>query len=97
MKELMSTIRLSARDEEKELKSIFSRLVKAKPRENLKKRGSIVKKASCHLKTSTKHQDCLLKVLQLQNQGSTLAEPSQEWQKAGVRVSHAQRGKAFGG
>ncbi|KAK6319802.1 hypothetical protein J4Q44_G00089090 [Coregonus suidteri] len=55
---------------------------------NFKERGSIVvKKASGHPRKSSKHQDHLLKLIQLRDRGTTSAELAQEWQQAGVRAS----------
>ncbi|KAK1891144.1 DNA polymerase delta catalytic subunit, partial [Dissostichus eleginoides] len=49
----------------------------------LKERGTIVvKKGSGAPSRSSKHQDRLLKLPQLQDLGTTSAEPAQEWQQA---------------
>uniref|UniRef100_A0A087Y2B2 Transposase Tc1-like domain-containing protein n=1 Tax=Poecilia formosa TaxID=48698 RepID=A0A087Y2B2_POEFO len=55
---------------------------------NFKERGSIVAKKApgCPRKTS-KRQDCLLKVFQLQDRTTSSAELAQEWQQAGVSAS----------
>ncbi|CAB1437526.1 unnamed protein product [Pleuronectes platessa] len=51
---------------------------------NFKERGSIVvKTASGRPRKSTKRQDHLLKLIQLQDRGPTSAEVAQEWQQAG--------------
>lgn len=55
---------------------------------NFKESGSIVvKKASGCPRNSNKHQDCLLKLIQLRDQGTTSAELAQEWQQAGMSAS----------
>lgn len=55
---------------------------------NFKERGSIlVKKASGHPRKSSKHQDRLLKRIQLRDRSATSAELAQEWQQAGVSTS----------
>ncbi|KAG8145292.1 hypothetical protein E2320_013637 [Naja naja] len=53
---------------------------------NFKERSSIVVKVAsgCPRKSSKyQHQDCLLKVIQLQDWGTTSAELAHEWQQAG--------------
>ena len=55
---------------------------------NFKERGSIlVKKASGRPRKSSKHQDRLLKRIQLWDRSATSAELAQEWQQAGVSAS----------
>lgn len=55
---------------------------------NFKERGSIVvKKASGRPRKSSKRQDRFLKLIQLQDQGTTSTELAQEWQQAGVSAS----------
>uniref|UniRef100_A0A087X3G2 Transposase Tc1-like domain-containing protein n=1 Tax=Poecilia formosa TaxID=48698 RepID=A0A087X3G2_POEFO len=55
---------------------------------NFKERGSIVaKKAPGSPRKTSKHQDRLLKVFQLQNRATSSAELAQEWQQAGVNAS----------
>ena len=55
---------------------------------NSKKRGSIVvKKASGHSRKSRKRQDRSLKLIQLQDRGTTSTELAQDWQQAGVSAS----------
>ena len=67
-------------------KSTIYRIIK-----NFKERGSIVvKKASGRPRKSSKRQDRLLKLIQLQDRGTTSAEFAQEWQQAGVSALHAQ-------
>uniref|UniRef100_A0AAZ3RRK4 Transposase Tc1-like domain-containing protein n=1 Tax=Oncorhynchus tshawytscha TaxID=74940 RepID=A0AAZ3RRK4_ONCTS len=64
-------------------KSIIYRIIK-----NFKESGSIVvKKASGHPRKSSKHQYRLLKLIQLQDRGTTSTELAQEWQQAGVSAS----------
>ena len=51
---------------------------------NFKERGSIVvKKASGRPRKLNKRQDRLLKLIQLQDRGTTSTELAQEWQQAG--------------
>ena len=53
-----------------------------------KESGSIVvKKASGRPRKSSKCQDHLLKMIQLQDRGTTSRELAQEWQQAGVSAS----------
>ena len=67
-------------------KSTIYRIIK-----NFKESGSIVvKKASGHPKKSRKHQDRLLKLIQLRDRGTTSTELAQEWQQASVSALHAQ-------
>ena len=55
---------------------------------NFKERGSIVlKKAFGHPRKSSKHQGRILKLIQLRDRGTTIAELAQEWQQAGVSAS----------
>uniref|UniRef100_A0A096MAT5 Transposase Tc1-like domain-containing protein n=1 Tax=Poecilia formosa TaxID=48698 RepID=A0A096MAT5_POEFO len=55
---------------------------------NFKERSSIVaKKAPGRPRKTSKRQDRLLKVFQLQDQATTSAELAQEWQQAGVSAS----------
>lgn len=55
---------------------------------NFKEWSSIVvMKASGHPRKSSKGQDRLLRLIQLQDQGTTSAELAQKWQQAGVSVS----------
>ena len=64
-------------------KSTIYRIIK-----NFKESGSIfVKKASGRPRKSSKHQDRLLKFIQLWDQGTTSTELAQEWQQAGVSAS----------
>lgn len=64
-------------------KSTIYRIIK-----NFKERGSIlVKKASGRPRKSSKHQDRLLKRIQLRDRSATSAERAQEWQQAGVSAS----------
>ena len=61
-------------------KSTIYRIIK-----NFKESGSIVvKKASGRPRKSSKHQDRLLKMIQLRDRGTTSTELAQEWQQAGV-------------
>ena len=46
-----------------------------------------MKNASGHPRKSSKRQDRLLKLIQLQDQGTTSTELAQEWQQAGVSAS----------
>uniref|UniRef100_A0A8C8I487 Transposase n=1 Tax=Oncorhynchus tshawytscha TaxID=74940 RepID=A0A8C8I487_ONCTS len=55
---------------------------------NFKESGSIVvKKASGRPRKSSKRQDRLLKLIQLQDRGTTSTALAQEWQQAGVSAS----------
>ena len=64
-------------------KSTICRIIK-----NFKESGSIVvKKASGHPRKSSKHQDRLVKLIQLWDRGTTSTELAQEWQQAGVSAS----------
>ena len=64
-------------------KSTIYRIIK-----NFKESGSIVvKKASGRPRKSSKHQDRLLKLIQLRDRGTTSTELAQEWQQAGVSAS----------
>uniref|UniRef100_A0A8K9X8F3 Tc1-like transposase DDE domain-containing protein n=1 Tax=Oncorhynchus mykiss TaxID=8022 RepID=A0A8K9X8F3_ONCMY len=54
---------------------------------NFKESGSIVVKASGCPRKSSKHQDRLLKLIQLRDRGTTSTELAQEWQQAGVSES----------
>ena len=64
-------------------KSTIYRIIK-----NFKECDSIVvKKASGRLRKSSKHQDRLLKLIQLRDRGTTSTELAQEWQQAGVNAS----------
>ncbi|RXN11474.1 hypothetical protein ROHU_030002 [Labeo rohita] len=68
-------------------KSTIYRIIK-----NFKERGSIlVKKASGRPRKSSKHQDRLLKRIQLRDRSATSAELAQEWQQAGVSASARTR------
>ncbi|CAB1459446.1 unnamed protein product [Pleuronectes platessa] len=61
-------------------KSTIYRIIK-----NFKESGSIVvKKASRRPRKSSKCKDRLVKLLQLQDRGTTSAEVAQEWQHAGI-------------
>ena len=46
-----------------------------------------MKKASGRPRKSSKCQDCLLKLIQLWDRGTTSTELAQEWQQAGVSAS----------
>ena len=71
-------------------KSTIYRIIK-----NFKESGLIVvTKASGRPRKSSKHQDRLLKLIQLRDQGTTSTERAQEWQQAGVSAAEA---KTFGG
>ena len=64
-------------------KSTIYRIIK-----NFKESSSIVvKKASGCPRKSSKHQDHLLKLIQLRDWGTTRTELAQEWQQAGVSAS----------
>jgi transposase len=64
-------------------KSTIYRIIK-----NFKKSSSIVvKKASGCPRKSSKCQDCILKLIQLRDRGTTSTELAQEWQKSGVSAS----------
>ena len=64
-------------------KSTIYRIVK-----NFKESGSIVvKKASGRPRKSSKRQDRLLKLIQLQDRGTSSTELALEWQQAGVSTS----------
>jgi transposase len=55
---------------------------------NFKESGSVVvNKASGRPRKSSKCQDCLIKLIQLQDWGTTSTELAQEWQQAGVSAS----------
>ena len=75
-------------------KSTIYRIIK-----NFKESGSIVvKKASGRQRKSSKHQDRLLKLIQLWDRGTASTELAQEWQQAGVSASaHTVRRRTFGG
>ncbi|XP_070774769.1 uncharacterized protein [Enoplosus armatus] len=61
---------------------------------NFKERGSIVvKKASGRPRKSSKRQDRLLKLIQLRDRGTTIAELAQEWQQAGGSVTERTESK----
>ncbi|CDQ76974.1 unnamed protein product, partial [Oncorhynchus mykiss] len=51
------------------------------------RRAVVVKKASGRPRKSSKRQDHLLKLIQLQDRGTTSTELAQEWQQAGVSAS----------
>uniref|UniRef100_A0AAZ3SMF3 Transposase n=1 Tax=Oncorhynchus tshawytscha TaxID=74940 RepID=A0AAZ3SMF3_ONCTS len=64
-------------------KSTIYRIIK-----NFKESGSVVvKKTSGCPRKSSKRQDRLLKLIQLQDRGTTSTEHAQEWQQAGVSAS----------
>ena len=64
-------------------KSTIYRIIK-----DFKESGSVVvKKASRCQRKASKRQDHLLKLIQLQDQGTTSTELAQEWQQAGVSAS----------
>lgn len=64
-------------------KSTIYRIIK-----NFKERGSILDmNASGRPRKSSKHQDRLLKRIQLRDRSATSAERAQEWQQAGVSAS----------
>ena len=46
-----------------------------------------MKNTSVHPRKSSKRQDCLLKLIQLQDRGTTSTELAQEWQLTGVSAS----------
>ena len=52
---------------------------------NFKESGSNVVKASGRPRKSSKHEDRLLKLIQLRDRRTTSTQLAQEWQQAGVR------------